>query len=1153
MRIYTKISLKSFFYSCVGVFMLTIASVAVQAQSEEDILNSIGNELNDESSKKKEAARIEKEYKSLKSSADGAYSSKKYEKAKEAYKKMVALKPDSEYASGRLALIDQKMAQAKEAETEKKYQDLIKQGDALLATEKWSEATAKYNAALGVRPEDAFAKGQVAKVSKLKLAAQAASKAAVLQKQYDDVLASAERALTAKNWDVAKQKFNEAATLKPSESYPKEKAALIVKMKAEAIAKAKKEKLAQDYQAKITKADQLLASKNWQGAILEYEAAKTINPSDSYPTDQIKKANDRMAEEAERKRKSEELETNYQKHKKVGEEALSQNNWLVAIESFTTASSLKPSNTEMVKLLAQAKSSKKAADDLALKEKANKEAAEKTQKQYDSEMAKGEAALSAKNWEEARLAFKQAKSLKPEEVAPTTQITKLEGLIKEEQEALAKAAAEKKAAEEAEKAQEAEAARLALEKQAAEEARLAEEKRLAMEAAADAEAKRLAAEAAEEVRLAEEAKIAAEKKAAEELRLAEEARLSAENAEKAAQERLAAEAAEKAKQEEEARLASEAAAVENARLAEEAAEAERLAAELQQKEAAEKAEQERLATEAAQAEATKLAEEKRKTEEAEQLRVSQEAAQNQIGFDKAVTDYKEAIKKSEWDLALRAINSAQTFMPESGEVNKMQSELAALQNAESQALDAQKEKEAQALIKEKEFQTLVNAGDAALSAKDFSTAKKSYADALKIKPDEDYPKSQLDAVREMELSANAEALEMQQKMDQKFSQLMASGEDAMNGKDWSTAKESFNKALQVKPDNSGPKERLKVIETMIQKESELANAAAELDVDFEERMTNGQKALDNKSFADAKRFFFGASKLKPNEELPKQKLEETENLWAAQMAREKEQASQQKAAALESNYNGFIASGDKALENGMWDEAIKSYQGAIALKQEEAYPKQKLSEVKSLREEALKNAEKERAESQALAMKAEKARLKAEAEAAAKAAMEGDFNGYMEMGDGAMSSEDSKLALKSYSKALELKPEDANAQSKRDAAKIKFDATETERLAAQAERNKIAAIELEKRKEEARVKREAYLDELRKNSPTELAKRYPDGITEEIDTEHEMVITKSIIVESNEGRYLIRFDYPWGEHFYYLDGKKIREDAYNWNIRKYKF
>ena len=1150
---YSKILSKSIGLMAV-VLLMTVGVVnECYAQTEEDILNSIGNELEGEEAKKKEQARIDKEYKSLKSSADAAYSSKKYEKAKAAYKKMLDLKPDSDYASSRLSLIEEKVAAAKEAEIEKKYQDAIKQADALLASEKWADATAKYNVALAIKANDSYAKGQIAKVTKMKSEAAAAAKAASIQKEYDATLASAEKALTAKNWDVAKQKFNEAAKLKPSEAYPKEKAALVDKMKAEAIAKAKELKLEKDYQEKITKADQLLATKNWQGAITAYEAAKTLKPSDSYPTDQIKKANDRMAKEAEDKRKAEELETNYQKHKKTGEDELSKKNWLAAIEAFTTASSLKPTNTDIMRLLNQAKSGKKAADDLALKEKAEKEAAEKMQNQFDSEMAKGTAAMNAKKWTEAEAAFKTAQSLKPDESTPDAQLTKLAGLVKAEQEALAAAEAKRLAEEEAEKARLAEEARLAAEKQAAEEARLAEEKRLAEEAAAAAEAKRLAEEAAEKARLEEEAKIAAEKQAAEEARLAEEAKAAAAQAEKEEQDRLAADAAEKAKQEEEAKIAAEKAAAEKTRLAEAAAAAAALAAELKAKEDAEKAEQERLAAELKAAEDARLAEEQKQAEAAEKLRMQQEAEQNQVGFDAAVKDYKEAIKNSEWDLALRAINSAQTFMPENPQVDKMQTELAALQKAETDAANAEKEAEAKALAQQKEYEGHITEGDNAFNAKDFPKARAAYNKAIALKGSEDYPKNQLAMLKQMELAANAEALEAQKKLDQEFGQFMASGEDALNGKDWKSARENFTEAGKLKPESNGPKERLADLEKLIQKEQELANEAAELEEDYQERMKNGQKMLDAKSFADAKRFFFGASKLKPNEELPKQKLKEVEELWAIQVAEEKELARQQQAEQLESNYNGFIMAGDKALENGMWDEAITSYQGAIQLKEEEAYPKQKLSEAKESKRNALAKAEKQRAEAEALALAAEKERQKAEAAANAAAQIETDFTSYIETGDNAMSAEDYRLAVRSYGKAVELKPDNANAIAKRDAAKTKFEANEAVRQAEEEERKRLASIELAKRQEEARIRREAYMEELMKNSPKELAKRYPDGITEEVDTEDEMIVTKSIIVENNEGRYLIRFDYPWGEHFYYLNGKKIREDAYNWNIRKYKF
>ncbi|MGB0431364.1 MAG: tetratricopeptide repeat protein, partial [Bacteroidia bacterium] len=398
-----------------------------------------------------------------------------------------------------------------------------------------------------------------------------------------------------------------------------------------------------------------------------------------------------------------------------------------------------------------------------------------------------------------------------------------------------------------------------------------------------------------------------------------------------------------------------------------------------------------------------------------------------------------------------------------------------------------------------------------LSQKDFVAAKAAYKTAVQVKPDEDYPKNQLDVIKEMELTANAEALAAQQKLDKEYSDLMTQGEEAMVISDWNLARDNFSKASKLKPESKGPKERLNDIDRLIQKEKDLANAAAELEEDYAERMKNGQTSLDDKRFADAKRFFFGASKLKPNESLPKQKLEETEALWAKQVEQDKALAAQQKAEQLENNYNGFITSGDKAFENEMWDEAIKSYQGAIALKQEEAYPKQKLSEVKKAKSEALAQAENQRKQAEAAALAAERERMRLEAEAQAKADLESRFTTAMAVGDEAMTESQYKSAVRSYKKAVKLKPENAQAQSKLADAQEKFNASEIERKAAQAEKNRLAAIELEKRKEAARIKREAYLEELNKNSPEELAKRYPDGITEEVETENETVRTTLII------------------------------------------
>ena len=1218
--IYQKISL--LLPIIVLAFFVFVPDVSF-GQTEEEILNSIGSELEDESAKEKQAEKVDKEYKALKSKADAAYKGRKFDKAKEYYTQMVKLKPDSDFAKSRLAIMDQKIAEEKEAAAQKKYDALISQADALLASEKWGDAAAKYKSASALLPDEAYPKDQIKKMAKLQAEAKAAAAAAVAQKKYDGYISKADAAKTSQNWTEAKKNYTLASNTKPEEAYPKQQLAVLDKLQKEAEEKAKqaaldkkyqtliaggdaalsakkwadakaKYKLAMDtkpseayakaqynkvdglekeylakqeqmridaeYKRQIQSADQLFNNQKWSESIVAYQAAKQLKPGETYSNTQITKAEGKIKETLDAEKKAEQLDSDFQKHKKTGEDALAKGNWLVAIESFTAAKVLKPQNTGVADLLNQAKSGKKTADDLALKQKAEAESAKKTQNQFDSEIAKGTQAMNDKNWDMAGAAFNKAKKLLSQSPIPDQKLAELSSLV--DQENTEKLAAKEKLAEEkaAEKARLEEEARISAEKEEAEKARLLEEKRLAKEAAATAEAKRLADEAAEKAKLKEEKRLAEEKAASEAAKKAEEAKIAAEKAKLATAEKLAEEAAEKERQKQEAKLASEKAADEKAKLQAEAklaaeaaalAKAEKIAEEKAEKErVAEEnriAEEKATAEETARIEAQKLVEEK-ELAEAEELNEKMEAE-----FNQALIDYQTEISSNNWEGAAAAISVADGLYPGDKKVSQMRSELSKLKAAEQKAIAEENTKAQKAAEKQKKYDGLVAKGDLAIGSSDFNKAKENFNAALKIFPQEEYPVTKLAEIKELELAANQEELARQQEIDANYSALMAKGESAMGLKNWVNAEESFREAQKLKPENAGPKERITEIKRLMQKEKDLAAQAAELEEDYNLRMVNGQKALDNKQFADAKRFFMGSFKLKPKEELPQEKLAETERLWARYLSEEKAAAEAKKTQELEDNYNGFILSGDKAFENQLWEEAIRGYQGALALKPREVYPKDRLEASKTSKEEANAEALKKQKEEAAKLKAAEEERLRLEAETAATMALEDKFSSMISQGDQAMQEENYGLAVSSFKKALELKPDNSEVMNKLADAQAKFKASEAIRLEKEKERKRLAAIELKKRQEEARVEREAYLAEIKKNSPEELAKNYPDGISEEAEIIEGTLITKSIIVEKGAGRYLLKFDYPWGEHFYYLNGKKVREDTYNWNIRKYKF
>lgn len=80
-------------------------------------------------------------------------------------------------------------------------------------------------------------------------------------------------------------------------------------------------------------------------------------------------------------------------------------------------------------------------------------------------------------------------------------------------------------------------------------------------------------------------------------------------------------------------------------------------------------------------------------------------------------------------------------------------------------------------------------------------------------------------------------------------------------------------------------------------------------------------------------------------------------------------------------YQELITDGDSKMSSSLWDEAIVVYQQALDLKPSETYPEEQIDKANAAKEAAAKK----KAEDEAAAKKAaEEARLKAEAEAAAK-------------------------------------------------------------------------------------------------------------------------------------------------------------------------
>ena len=230
--------------------------------------------LNEISVKLEEAKNIaaqEAKFNKLVSDGDLAVKAIKYTEAKQKYEDALVLKSDA-------------TVQLKLDETNKKIQDLLgkealeaqfqslkAEGIKLATDQKWEEAKAKLTEAQTIKTD-------VAITSKLKeIEAKILANAAALkiEKDYQDILLSAQSDESSNNIDGAIAKYKEALLKKPGEQLPKDKIAELELLKQSDL---KKKELEAKYNAHMKKGDDLVATQNYLEAIKEFNAANTIKP-----------------------------------------------------------------------------------------------------------------------------------------------------------------------------------------------------------------------------------------------------------------------------------------------------------------------------------------------------------------------------------------------------------------------------------------------------------------------------------------------------------------------------------------------------------------------------------------------------------------------------------------------------------------------------------------------------------------------------------------------------------------------------------------------------------------------------------------------------------------------------------------------------------
>lgn len=993
-----------------------------------------------------ELQNLNKEYDAAIASGDEAFNTDALEKAKTSYQKAVELKPEAQYPKDKLAEITNLLAKAKEQE--EKYTEFISNGDAAMSSKEYENAKTAYNKALELKPNEQYPKDKLAEIESVQ------SELAANKQKYDELIAKADEAFNGGQLEAALPVYKEAAGIMESESYPVEQITLIENKLIEL------KQLDEQYQAAITSAESTEEANDLQTALTEFKKASALKPDESYPKEKIAEISEKvkaseereaayndaiaLADEAKANKEYDIAITSYKKAAELKPNEAYPGNQVTECETLKAEAlaAIELANRkeeEYKSLIAEADALFDAEDYAAARTKyqsalgikpdethpkerigkidgllANLEEQKAIDEQYNNIIAEADQAFDQQSWETARSKYREAQNVKPNEAYPAEKLKAIEEAI-----AAVEALADKEAREAAQKEKDEKynvaiaTADQAFESKDWENAKAAYKEAQGIKpeetypasqlkaideaiAAAEALAEKEAKEAAQNER--DEKYVSAISRADDAFQL--------ENwteAKSAYQEAIGIKPeetypSEQIKLIDENLAAMEAQAEKNARAAAEAEKDEKYKAAIASADEAFKAKNWEVArskykeglevkpAETYPANQLKAIDEAIAAAEALAAKEANAAMQKEKEekYSAAIKAADKAFKSKEWENARTNYQAAIGVKPE--EIYPAD-QLKAI----DKAIAAAKEMDAIAEREEK-YKSLIAQADKSFEDKQWENSKATYQEALTIKPEESYPKDRIAAINEEMTSMKKEA-----KRDE-YDAYISTADQAFKKKDYESARTNYNSALSVMPDETYPKDQLKRIDEAEAKADAIA-LKNQKDENYRQLIGDADQLFNAKDLRASKSKYQEALGIKPDEEHPKQRISEIEELLQAEAS---------DLAALNEKFDKMIKRGDDAFNGERYSEAKDAYNGALEIK-DDPYPKRKLDEINDiLGKKALAKTQRENQ----------------------KAEDQARFDEFVRLGDNDFRSKNYKSARSNYEAALDIKPGDPYPKNK---------------------------------------------------------------------------------------------------------------------------
>ncbi|MFA5417885.1 MAG: hypothetical protein WC341_05450 [Bacteroidales bacterium] len=368
----------------------------------------------------KPQAEKQKKYNTLVEKADESYVNKDFIAARTQYQSALAMWPEKTYAGDMLKQIDGQLAEQRK-DIDKNYAAFIQRGDSLFIQEAYTEAKGEFNLALNLKPDERYPKEKLAAIEQ-----HFAGLKQALEADYDKLISSADSAFDASIYEVAKEKYEAALSVKPDDAYPQQRIDQI-NLKLEQLAE--QSRIDQAYLAAIADADQLASANQWELAMAKFREAQSLKVTENYPAKRIEEINLLLVDA----KKQKETDEKYQEQVALAEQLFKEEKLAESKNTWQQALVIKPYEVLPKSRIATI-------DSLVVVREQQAE----IDRQYKALLTSGDSLQTQKLYPEALVVFEQAATIKPGDPQASQRIQ----AVKDIRDKLEKEAARKLAYEE---------------------------------------------------------------------------------------------------------------------------------------------------------------------------------------------------------------------------------------------------------------------------------------------------------------------------------------------------------------------------------------------------------------------------------------------------------------------------------------------------------------------------------------------------------------------------------------------------------------------------------------------------------------------------------------------------------------------------------